>query len=388
MLWGTPAGAGEWEYEASVAAELRFFPHDPLFPEQRDATVSPSIAIEPALRYTWNDGLDRLTLAPFARYDAHDRERTHFDVREASWRHIGGAWDVTVGASKVFWGVTESVHLVDIVNQTDLVEDVDGEDKLGQPMIAGNIATEWGRFGAFVMPFFRERTFPDRRARLRGLVPIEVDDARYEADAGRFHPDIALRYARSVGGLDLGLAYFRGTGREPRLVPELRDGAVVAVPHYDLIDQGSIDAQYTVGGWLLKLEALARGGQGRTFAALVGGFEYTFFNALGSDVDVGLLAEYLYDGRDDSAPETPFEDDVFFGARIALNDVQDTNLLVGAIVDRGDGGTFVSLEFERRLGNLWKVEVEGRFFANVAPADPVYGIRRDDHVKLRLLRYF
>ncbi|MDD7885073.1 hypothetical protein [Flavivirga sp. 57AJ16] len=31
--------------------------------------------------------------------------------------------------------MTESNHLVDIINQTDAVETFDGEEKLGQPMV-------------------------------------------------------------------------------------------------------------------------------------------------------------------------------------------------------------------------------------------------------------
>jgi len=41
-----------------------------------------------------------------------------------------------VGINSVFWRVVESNHLVDILNQTDLIEDIDGEEKLGQPMIS------------------------------------------------------------------------------------------------------------------------------------------------------------------------------------------------------------------------------------------------------------
>ncbi len=35
----------------------------------------------------------------------------------------------------MYWGVAESNHLVDIINQTDAVESFDGEEKLGQPMV-------------------------------------------------------------------------------------------------------------------------------------------------------------------------------------------------------------------------------------------------------------
>ena len=49
-----------------------------------------------------------------------------------------------VGVGKVFWGVTESQHLVDIINQTDLVENIDTEDKLGQPMLETTWLQNWG----------------------------------------------------------------------------------------------------------------------------------------------------------------------------------------------------------------------------------------------------
>ena len=49
-------------------------------------------------------------------------------LREAHWLHDKGAWDLLIGVGKVFWGVTESRHLVDIVNQTDLVENPDQEE--------------------------------------------------------------------------------------------------------------------------------------------------------------------------------------------------------------------------------------------------------------------
>ncbi|NIV46289.1 MAG: hypothetical protein GWN46_05525, partial [Gammaproteobacteria bacterium] len=66
---------------------------------------------------------------------------------------------------------------------------------------------------------------------------------------------------------------------------------------------------------------------------------------------LGLLAEYLYDGRDkDRAPPTALEDDIFLGVRLALNDPQDSSALVGAVVDRRSGAAIVFVEAERRLG--------------------------------------
>jgi hypothetical protein len=50
-LTGTaaPALAAEWDLSGSVQLETRVFPSEPAFAGQKDATVSPSVAVEPEL---------------------------------------------------------------------------------------------------------------------------------------------------------------------------------------------------------------------------------------------------------------------------------------------------------------------------------------------------
>jgi hypothetical protein len=383
------AKAGEWDLSGSAAGELRIFPNEAAFAGQRDATLSPSFSLEPEVVYDWNDGDDRLTLVPFVRWDAHDDHRTHGDLREANWLHIGDGWDLVAGIDKVFWGVTESRHLVDIINQDDAVEDIDGEDKLGQPMVNLNLIRDWGTTSLFVLPGFRERTFPDDNARLRGPLPID-DDPTYESGAEDRHIDLAVRWSHTVEDWDIGLAHFHGTSREPRLISGLDGkGRPVFVPHYDQIDQTSLDLQFTRDAWLWKLEAMTRTGHGDRFLAAVGGFEYTLFGIFETAADLGLLAEYLYDGRDeDRAPATSADDDIFLGTRLALNDEQDTAVLAGAVVDRKSQATLFFVEAERRLGDSWRIELEGRVFLNVPGDDPLSGIQDDDFFTLRLTRFF
>jgi hypothetical protein len=98
---------------------------------------------------------------------------------------------------------------------------------------------------------------------------------------------------------------------------------------YDQIDQLGVAVQYTKEAWLWKLEAIARDGVTQSFAAAVGGFEYTFYQVSESTVDVGLLLEYQYDGRTEFEPVTIADNDVFVGTRLAFNDVQDTAVLAG-----------------------------------------------------------
>lgn len=387
---GPAAAAGQWDVAGSVEGALRVFPNQAAFPAQADATFSPSLALELEVVYEWNDGADRLTVLPFLRLDADDDNRTHGDLRQANWLHMGDDWDLVLGMEKVFWGVTESRHLVDIINQDDALENIDGEDKLGQPMVNFNLLSDWGTISAFLLPGFRQRGFPDDDARLRGPLPIDDDKATFDSGAKDRHVDLAVRWAHAIEEWDIGIAHFRGTSREPRLRPRNdAAGRAVLAPHYDQIDQTSLDLQFTKNAWLWKLEAMVRRGHGERFFAAVGGFEYTLFGAFGSSADVGLLGEYLYDGREDEmAPVTSADDDIFLGVRLALNDEQDSAALAGAIIDRSSQATLFFVEAERRLGDSWKIELEGRFFINVPGGDPLAGLRDDDVVTLRLTKFF
>ncbi len=389
LAGGLGAAHARLDYSVEVGAELRTFPNDPAFSDQDDTTFSPSAFLKPEFLYEWEDSRTTLAVEVFARADLDDDERTHIDIREASILHDGGSWSIVAGISKVFWGVTESRHLVDIINQDDFVEDIDGEDKLGQPMVNIGLSIGVGTLDLFYLPYFRERTFPDGPARLRGPVPIIADQSVFESPAEQWTQSFAGRWSASVGAFDIGLAHFHGTSREPRFTPVFVSATnVVLLPVYDQIDQSSADLQFTQDATLWKVEALTRAGQGKRFAAVVAGLEHTLYQVFGTAADVGLLAEYLYDGRDEArAPPIFQNNDVFAGARLTLNDAQDTAVLVGAIVDAEDGSTFVSAEAERRIGDDWKVELEARFFVNFDPREFETALAEDDFVTLRLTKY-
>jgi hypothetical protein len=380
-----PSQAGEWETAGFIGAEGRHFWQSPRWPGQGSGTEG-SLLVQPELRWYGDDGRQRAALVAFARHDGQDEERSHVDLREAYWAREADDWDLLVGVNKVFWGVAESRHLVDIINQTDLVEDVDQEDKLGQPMLNLNLQRDWGRIGLFVMPYFRERTFPGIDGRFRSPLPVDADDPMYESGAGESHVDAALRYSHYIDDLDVGLYLFQGTSREPRFV--INDAGDALRPVYDQITQLGLDLQYTHDAWLWKLEAIARDSRSDVFAAVVGGFEYTFYQVGESTHDLGVLLELLYDGRDEDAPPTVFDNDVFIAARWALNDTQDTAVLAGVVVDSDTGEGFVNVEAERRLGDRLLAELRLRAFANADPGDGLYTISRDDYLQVRLSWYW
>ncbi len=375
-LLQAPAGANSTPWSGTLGVEARLFASSPRDPRQHDHNLS--VFLEPEFYREWSGGRDSFTFVPFLRLDQHDDERSHGDIRELTWLRAAREWELRVGVRKVFW----------VINQTDLVENIDQEDKLGQPMVNLALIRNWGTVDLFLLPGFRERTFPGPEGRLRTPIPVDTDRPVYESSRGNDRVDAAIRWSQVLGDWDVGVSHFSGTSREPRLLPALgAQGTPVLIPRYDVIDQTGLDVQATKGNWLWKLEALRRSGQGDSYTAAVGGFEYTFYGIGGTARDLGVLLEYHADDRGVDAA-TPFQNDLFVGGRLTLNDTQSTELLAGAIVDLDGDGQFYNLEASRRLGERFVASIELRAFVDVPPSAPSFGLARDDYAQMEIAYHF
>lgn len=380
------AASGAAELTGYGAFDLRAFPRAPAdFRQEHSAW---SVVLQPELYISWDEGAQSLLFVPFARWDAHDGSRSHWDIRELFWEGVGETWDLRAGIAKVFWGVAESQHLVDIVNQTDLVEDPDTEDKLGQPMLNLSLMRDWGTLDLFVLPGFRERTFPGLEGRLRSMPRVDTERTVFESGRGRGHVDYALRWSQVLGVFDIGVSYFYGTSRDPRLDRSVDSaGEAILVPHYDLISQVGLDLQATTGSMAWKLEAIRRSGAGSPLVASTAGFEYTFVGVVGSTADLGLLGEYHFDSEG-TGNTMHFADDIFAGLRLTLNDAPSTEMLAGVLVNRGNGARIFNLEASRRLGEDWRLELIARAWRGFPADSPLDALRRDDYVQLSIQKYF
>ena len=379
------SSAEDWDITGFVGLDTQVFWLDGQYQGQENG-VNPSLLLQPELYWRSDDGQQRISVVGFARVDSQDDERTHADLREAYWGYEGKDWDATLGISKVFWGVTESRHLVDVINQTDLIESIDEESKLGQPLVNLNLQRDYGRFGVYVMPYFRERTFPGVEGRFRGPLPVDTNNPIYESSNEENHIDLALRYSHYIGDVDLGVHVFEGTSREARFVVAPEGDRLL--PVYDQMTQFGVDVQYTAEAWLWKLEAIARDTRVDSFIAAVGGLEYTFYGVKNSAADVGVLIEYLYDDRNSVSPPTAFDNDVFIGTRLALNDAEDTSILAGVVIDLDTQEMFLNVEAERRFSDTLSVDLQLRTFMNAEPGNALYAVKQDDYLQLRLSWYY
>ena len=380
-----PAVAQEQDFSGYVGLEYRHFFSPPSDPRQQGDNLS--LSVEPEYYSEWDKGRQSFTFTPFVRLDQGDTKRSHADIRELMWVKAADDWELHVGIGKVFWGVTEVVHLVDIVNQTDLVEDFYLNERLGQPMLNLVLIRDWGTLDLFILPGFRERTFPGIKGRPRSSPWVDTSQTMYESSQGRRHVDYAARWSNSWGNWDVGVNYFNGTSREPRFTLGRHGSETVYIPNYDLISQYSTDIQATLEAWLLKFEGYYRQGQGSAYYAATGGFEYSFYGVFESNMDLGLLVEYMYDERGERAP-TPFQNDFFIGTRLSLNDEQSSELLAGIIRDVVYDRYYFSLEASRRVGDNWKLSVDALSFSKTPVYDPGYSFRNDDYIQLKLEYYF
>jgi hypothetical protein len=244
-----------------------------------------------------------------------------------------------------------------------------------------------GTIDFFIMPYFRERSYPGDNGRLRTNPAIDTDDADYESSAEEWHTDFAVRYSNTFDEFDVGLSYFYGTSRDPFIQTVYENGIVELVPYYEIINQVGLDLQYTYEEWLWKLENIIQSGGQETFTAMVGGFEYTFFNISDNGIDLGLLLEYLWDSRGPNK-QALYENDIFTGLRLTFNDIQSTDLLFGVIYDLDGKGQSISLEASRRIAENWRVAIEIRSFSGIKNDELIYAIRQDDYALLSLSYWF
>lgn len=379
------SSASAYELSGYISAEGRVFVNAPLFPEQKRNNVS--LAVQPEFYNEWESG-SSFTFTPFARLDSADPERSHFDIRELNYLRLHDEWELRVGIGKVFWGVTEFVHLVDIINQTDAVESIDAEDKLGQPMIHLSVPRNWGVLDAFVLPYFRERTFQGEKGRFRPPFIVDTDRAIYESSSEEKNIDVAVRYSNTIGDWDFGIYHFKGTGREPTLLLSADpSGNPIFIPYYEQINQTGLDVQAVLGSWLLKFEGIYRNGQGEGFYASVGGVEYAFINMASSGMDLDLIIEWAYDERGKEST-TGYDNDLMGGLRLTFNDAASTDALVGIIQDLDRDGSSFAFESSRRIGDNWMASLDAFIVIDTSEGDTIHSLRDDDSVSIELAYYF
>lgn len=258
---------GTWD--AYIAAQYRSFfepgSHLPGYPAPDNQQES--IAFQPHYNRNWDDNTRNFDFTAFFRSDSMDPVRSHWDIRELLWRldNPGVTWRAGIG--KVFWGVTESNHLVDVINQTDQVEDVNGTEKLGQPMLRATFKRKSGSYDFYILPYFRTRDITGSQGRPGSGFPFEIVQTKYQSPDAEHQIDVAFRWTQTYGDLDIGLSYFYGTNRTPQVyIPTFTSAAVPSLA-------------FSIGGGGFIPSGGGFGPGGGTGAPIPAGVDFSTFEA-------------------------------------------------------------------------------------------------------------
>ncbi len=400
-------------FSGEIRVESRWFHDSGAYDGQ--ARNTGGIVFEPSF-YIENERGWSFNITSFLRTDRADKNRDHTDLREAYFLLYGDIgdeeWELRLGVNEVFWGVSESANIVDIINQWDMVEDSFGKVKLGQLMAHFTLSGDWGAAELFYMPKHRLRVFPGKGGRLRGPHTVNNRLVEYESDGGDSHGDFALRYTLTAGIIDLGISFFDGNAREPLLCRKFKqaingkiksckapqdpeptdrsDHVLELYPRYEKIRQYGLDISVPHGGFLYKFEAIKRTNSSNLFynkddyTAYVIGGEYTFYSLFGSSADLTIFGEFIHDARGALATSA-FQDEIFLAGRVALNDFSGTEATLAILQDLNYASKSLSYEYQRRLTDDWLLKIEGLYLLKVDPNELVqYPTRRDSYINLSI----
>lgn len=76
------------------------------------------------------------------------------------------------------------------------------------------------------------------------------------------------------------------------------------------------------------------------------------------------------------------------GTRLGLNDEKDTSMLLGVVHDLDNSSRSARVEFERRWLDDITILIEGQWFDQTAPQDPLYVFRRDSFLRVEMTSTF
>ncbi len=312
----------------------------------------------------------------------------NLDVQECYYAYNRASWELLIGVNKVFWGVTEYAHIVDIINQTDTILNTERDRKLGQPMIKFSVFGDYGNIDAFVLPYFRERLYSTESGRLRSRLIVDTSKTIYQDDYEYKHIDYAIRFSNTFKKLDYSVHYFSGTGREPLLLMSYRSNEQpYLIPFYEQISQIGVDLQMAVGQWLFKAESFYRDGYDENFIAGAIGLEYPFPGIFSSYMDLNIFNEWAFDERSDGT-KTPYNNLFIFGFKLTGNNVSGTQLKLGFAQQIETNAKTFKMEASQRLNNSMLFTLKAGLFWDQTPHDYYYSLENDDFISLALSCFF
>ncbi|MFT6897259.1 MAG: hypothetical protein ACJA13_001665 [Paraglaciecola sp.] len=282
-----------------------------------------------------------------------DNSESAWDIQDFYWRWHNKNVVLDVGFTRDFWGVTESRHLVDVINQVDLRFDRFADARLSQPMVKVDYRQVGSTLSFYLLPCYR--ALPQLDLGLNSDERQSFTRIDCGKDNGELPWSAAVRWAKVTGEVDWGLAFYQGVSREP--YAGFKPNSVL-VDAYPDVSRATVDMQWTNESLLLKGEALLQHSPYGDAAAIIGGFEYSYATLFDGELDLSLLMEYLHDSR---CRQIAFSCATMVGVRWLGNDVAGSNGLLTLLYDRKSHQWRPAFQYGRRFSDSTSVNISGYF---------------------------
>ncbi len=306
----------------------------------------------------------------YGSWDSKDAGRRYADVREAKISYAPGRFQVSGGIGTFFWGVSETINVVNVSNQSDLRRDIDGKEKMGQQFLNFGMDIGNGSLNIYHFPNFVELSYPDRPS---SKIPIIDSSAIYESEGNSAS---AIRWLHSADSGELSFTYFEGIRRDPVLLPNsdsAQEGVGYFIPYYIDTEFMAIDALYFVGDATVKAEMKYGSELDKKYIAYNVGFEYPFYPSVPGVQELTWITEYVGDSRGRLA-ESFGQNDILFGVKGIFGSLGDIDVRALYALDLEHGSKYTNFKFDKRLNNYAIVSFQIVYFSDVGEDDIRLGL--------------
>ncbi|MFA0114642.1 hypothetical protein AB4407_13365 [Vibrio sp. 10N.261.46.E11] len=306
----------------------------------------------------------------YAQKGINEYTEGYFDPTIAKINWVGDSYQIDVGYDLVYWGVTEGINVINIVNQRDQIRDYFQKQGLGQSMIAASYFGDMVTVEGYILPRFEELNYGGTQ-RPWGLgLPVDASQSTYESSKGKKHTDYAARMSGMLDDLEFGFVFFNGTYRKP--IYKVDGDIEYLAPHYVLGNTLGLDAQYILDSNIYKLElGYFKPNSYGSYVSTTFGVERALGSSWFGEGESTVYAEYYYDSRQDDRT-VAFQNDIFLAYKYTTYNAYDLETTIGGIIDTRYGGVIGTLEVSGKLTSDIKLSFECVYFNSSNPNDALF----------------
>lgn len=380
---------------------------------QNNQLIFTSVEVQDSLKLFGNT----LYLGLSAKANEKDKKSSYINVDDFYYSvNLPKNTRVEAGYRIYNWTKMESLRPTDVVNSRILDGDLENFDKRGELSLNLEKDTEYGLFKFYLFPLFQKSFFPSDSSRISdGVSPSKhrvVTNNGIEDKKSFFQYGVS--YEKQFGDLEIFAFYLRHIDRN-RVVIGYND--YTSVPNVGNIPQETLGAYYFdtsdfgfsstyfIEDHTLKLELLntvyhndditflTAAGLRKTvdYTTMALGHEYGYTWENGWDSTSFIEYQTLLGVDKQTRQELSiFQNDLFVGHRLSLNDAYSKQITLGVFFDIERSSEFiVDFSYDQRLNNFWNIDVGYRGFNhNEGDKLGIYVFKNDNEFYLSLTRFF